>query len=617
MEFFRNIHKTFYAHDFNWCKKTSEIYYLVRDNYGKEIRCYSLAIKTVKTIFRGTSSINSLVVSEDGRLLAYNENGKLNIYYTKSGENIIFDQDLYPSHFCCDSNYIIAVKYVGTMSHIIKFHVSGMEYFTIFKTEGYVGDPKRNFNYEGTKVLYNLMYDDTADHLFVLSNNYNLKSSVIYCYDYKKNWVFKKIQLDHGFVLNGKIIYHQGTVYFKMISNGIVSIFGYNVSDDNISYIVSFSEDVNNFTVNNDMIYIEVFSKQSLSTYIYSYDLKNKNIESEVMYDGCNTPVACSNGNLIYVHSDFQTPPELYSTENDNPVRLTYSSYQKYEFLFQNIDMMAYSSQSGVICKCYYNKNTNIDRKSIIVWLHGGPQICSLNSYVPFELWLCSLGYTIYVPSYRGTLGCGVDWALGAREENIGVADLNDIADLIETLLKSPTSYNCKIGIAGVSYGAYLALRCAAMINGISAVFGFGAICDWRIQQSLTEKRNYDYWLLGNWYFNRDVKNISPCFEISKIKIPVFLTHGKIDTDVPFKQIEEYKLLAEKNRKHNIMFRFYENEGHGLPRYKTANIENWHKLIIHFFNYYLKEWDGFTIPFSNQSYLEGREFEDNFDPLGT
>jgi prolyl oligopeptidase len=369
--------------------------------------------------------------------------------------------------------------------------------------------------------------------------------------------------------------------------------------------------------VNNDVIFIEVFSKQSMSTHIYSYDLKNKNIKAEILYDGCNTPVTCCNGTLIYVHSDFQTPPELYSAENDTPVRLTHSSYQKYEKLFRNIDMTVCSSEFGVISKCYYSKGKDISREPVIVWLHGGPQICSLNSYVPFELWLCSLGYTVYVPSYRGTLGYGVNWALSAREENIGVADLNDIADVIKTILNSQTSYNCKIGIAGVSYGAYLALRCAAMVSGVSAVFGFGAICDWQIQQSLTEKRNYDYWLLGKWHFNRDVKNISPYFEISKINIPVFLTHGKNDTDVPFRQIEEYKLLADKKGKHNIMFHFYDNEGHGLPGYKAENFEHWHKLLIHFFNYYLKEWDSFEIPFSNQSYLGGYEFEDSFDPLDT
>ena len=615
MEFLRSIHKTFYAHDFCSSDDIGAIYYFVRDSFGKEIRIYSINDRTVKHILRGNSSMLNLVASANGQLLAYNENNKLHIFFAENGKIIVLDQNIFPAQFCFGDNYLIGVKYEGTKSSIIKIHIEGKEYSVLFEADGYVGDPKQNFIYGGIKVSHNLVYDERTDFLFILCNNYSLQSSTIYIYSNKIDELIDEIQLENGFVLNGKIILYEETLYFKRAINNTIGLYGYNIISKEIIDITKLIKDVKDFiVVNNEVLYEAIYSN-SMSTYIYSYNLENGNIRSIVRNNGCNTPISIFSNNLIYVHSDYKTPPELYLCDNKGTNRLTYSSYLKFENSFNNINMTIIRSDTGVISKCYSMYGIDQNNTPIIVWLHGGPNIFSLNNYVPFELWLCSLGYKVYVPSYRGTLGCGLNWALGAIKENIGVTDLEDVSDVINTILNSTTDYKVKLGVAGVSYGAYLALRCAARAPRISAVFGFGAISDWRIQQSLTEKRNYDYWLLGNWYYNRDVKSISPLFEIDKISIPVFLTHGKNDTDVPFKQIEKYKELAEQKCKQNIMFRFYENEGHGLPAYNDENFKNWHCLISSFFNYYLKEWNCFDTPFFNQSYLGGNEFEDCFNPM--
>lgn len=608
------IHKTFYANEFLYNPYSKAVFYLVRDENGKECRKLSVEDNSVRTIFKGNRTLKSIIVSSNGKMIAFNENRQLCICSLETGKICRYDYDIYPSKFYSDNKNLLGVYYKGSNSEIVKFGIDGDYYKVICRIPGYVGDPLQNFVYGGIRVSNNLILVEEHNQIIIYTNSYDMENAAIYYYDYSTNSLCKKIDICHSLILEEKCVFYKDYLYFKMHEDGIVNIYRINPNIKAPEKVTCFDNDVKDFIIVKDVCYAEVCEYSNMSTSIWKVNLRNEKHEKLLGSDGCHTPISVDEDVILYVYTNYYTPPELYSFSKGRALRRTYSSPMIVEQKFKNIRMKVCYSATGVLSKCYYQIEDDTKKPSII-WLHGGPQIYSLNNYIPFEMWLCSLGYTVYVPSYRGTLGLGHDWAMGALGECLGVTDLQDIQDVIDTGLDDSITDLSRIGVAGVSYGAYLALRCASQVKGISAAFAFGTITDWRIQQSLTDIRNYDYWLLKGWCFDKKIAEISPITEIDKVKIPVYLTHGKEDTDVPFLQIKEYKNVVDSKHKKNIMFHFYENEGHGLPGYKEEHFNHWHKLIRLFFAYYLKKWDYYNVPFSNQIYMGGDEYEDSFNPL--
>lgn len=452
---------------------------------------------------------------------------------------------------------------------------------------GYVGDPLQKLIYGGIKPSDHCIYDERTDTVFVLVNSYNLEIARLYQIDCSTNTIQRKTDLRHSFILKGKIALFGDCLFFKEFDNQAINLVRMDLRSHITDLVTSFTDDVEDFIIDNDTVYLEIWDGKTGNSAIKVLNLLTGGIDEFRLGEGRNKPICSQEGELFYIHTDYLTPPEIFVYKKGISERLTQSSSVALERRFHSIQMKTLITENGLTCKCYYSKETEGRLRPSLIWLHGGPQILSCNQYTPFELWLCSLGYTVYVPAYRGTLGLGKKWALGARGKNLGRTDLQDVWETVEKALDPALSDVCKVGVAGVSYGGYLALRSAANIRNLKAVFCFGAICDWRIQQENTDAKNYDYWLLENWYKKTDVDSVSPCFEIDNIRIPVMITHGALDIDVPYCQVTAYKELAEYNNKKNIEFYFYYDEGHGLPGYRAENYYHWHKLLEKFLRKYI------------------------------
>jgi dipeptidyl aminopeptidase/acylaminoacyl peptidase len=119
------------------------------------------------------------------------------------------------------------------------------------------------------------------------------------------------------------------------------------------------------------------------------------------------------------------------------------------------------------------------------------------------------------------------------------------------------------VGIAGHSWGGYLALMCmthpfgppvspADQSGSPALTFTCGVasagIADWFVQQRETEVRYYDYSLMGGWVYEEEVAKLarerSPLTHAAELRAPLLITHGEKDIDVPFSQIGPF---AEAN----------------------------------------------------------------------
>jgi len=69
-----------------------------------------------------------------------------------------------------------------------------------------------------------------------------------------------------------------------------------------------------------------------------------------------------------------------------------------------------------------------------------------------------------------------------------------------------------------------------------------------------------------------DLKTVSPLAQASRLRVPVLIAHGTLDTTVPAQQAQQMIKALAKRKDHGpeITTAFYQGEGHGLE--SAANL---------------------------------------------
>jgi dienelactone hydrolase len=211
----------------------------------------------------------------------------------------------------------------------------------------------------------------------------------------------------------------------------------------------------------------------------------------------------------------------------------------------------------------------------LVVLPHGGPwarDTWGFNGEVQF---LASRGYAVLQPQYRGSTG--YDW-LFPREDRFEFRKMHDdVTDATRAVIKAGFVDNTRVAIMGASFGAYLALsgvahepelyRCAVTNAGVF---------DW--EEVLRDRKFNQFddpsysWLVR--YLGDPKKEqekfaaISPVRHVAKVRVPVFVAHGKDDFIAP---VTESRRLVSELKKHNLEHEtlFVGDEGHGM-----GNLDN-------------------------------------------
>jgi len=240
-----------------------------------------------------------------------------------------------------------------------------------------------------------------------------------------------------------------------------------------------------------------------------------------------------------------------------------------------------------------------------VVWCHGGPALAVDLGWQRHPAWLASAGFAVAVPAFRGSTALGVPFMEAGYEENLGVADVEDVLAAGRYLASRAEVDSSRIGVAGRSWGGYLTLR--ALTNPKSdGLFRCGwaaaAIADWEVQQAETEVRCYDFQLLGGFLPEETIRerarDRSPIHDLKRLTGPVLVTHGRDDKDVPFKQIDRFVEHARRNGLENVLHEFYEGEGHANR--KPENILAESSRALQFLRAHLCSWDFESNPCGRQ-----------------
>ncbi|MUV37293.1 Prolyl oligopeptidase [Lentibacillus sp. JNUCC-1] len=250
--------------------------------------------------------------------------------------------------------------------------------------------------------------------------------------------------------------------------------------------------------------------------------------------------------------------------------------------------LCSFKSFDGLEVPYFYYDKAGASDKPAVVYVHGGPEGQTRADYNPVIQYLTEQGFAVAAPNVRGSSGYGRTY-IHLDDVRKRMDSVQDLAWLVQDLIKTHNVGEDKIGIIGRSYGGFMVL--AAMthypelwaagvdIVGISHFKTFlentGA---WR-----RHLRESEYGSLAE-----DVdffEEIAPLNHSDKIQAPLLVFHGRNDTRVPVTEAQQ--LVSDmKNRGQEVELTIFEDEGH-----QTEKLENhitMHSSTADFFEKHLK-----------------------------
>lgn len=182
-----------------------------------------------------------------------------------------------------------------------------------------------------------------------------------------------------------------------------------------------------------------------------------------------------------------------------------------------------------------------------IVFPHGGPAARDFGDFDWFSQFFASRGYAVLQPQYRGSTGFGSAFAQAGAKEWGGKMQ-HDVSDGVKYMIASGIVDQSRVCIAGWSYGGYAALAGATLTPELyrCVIAGAGVSDLVEMQAKIVERGGFRvgvsrYWRahMGDILKEREkLMQVSPARQAAKVRAPLLLIHGELDTVVPIAQSE-------------------------------------------------------------------------------
>ncbi len=206
--------------------------------------------------------------------------------------------------------------------------------------------------------------------------------------------------------------------------------------------------------------------------------------------------------------------------------------------------------------------------------VHGGPWARDYGTFNDETQFFANRGYAVLRVNYRGSEGYGKriseDEAYKFRKMH------DDITQAVRLSVEQGIADPERLAIMGASFGGYAALCGAAFEPDLykCAITVMG-VFDWEqmIKDRKWQRHKYSHHKLleelGDPKANEaHFQEISPIYHTDKIRIPIFIIHGKSDKNVSVKHSKKLAAdLKSKGAEHKTMF--LKGEGHNIFEMKT------------------------------------------------
>ncbi|MBC5833370.1 prolyl oligopeptidase family serine peptidase [Flavobacterium sp. F372] len=231
----------------------------------------------------------------------------------------------------------------------------------------------------------------------------------------------------------------------------------------------------------------------------------------------------------------------------------------------------------------------------LIVNPHGGPQgVRDSWGFNPETQLFASRGYATLQVNFRISGGYGKDF-LSAGFKQIGRKLMNDVEDGVAYAIEQGWVEKDKIAIYGASHGGYATLMglvktpdlytCGVNYVGVSNIFTFFDSFPeyWKPYKEIVKQIWYD---LDNPKEAAIAKEVSPVFQIDKIKKPLFVIQGANDPRVNIAESDQI-VTGLRSKGFDVPYMVKYNEGHGFG--KEENSIDMYEATLGFFAKNLKK----------------------------
>ncbi|WP_312300911.1 S9 family peptidase [Chryseobacterium sp.] len=229
------------------------------------------------------------------------------------------------------------------------------------------------------------------------------------------------------------------------------------------------------------------------------------------------------------------------------------------------------------------------EKVPLIVNPHGGPQgIRDRWGFNPEAQLFASRGYATLQVNFRISGGYGKSFQKAGYKQ-IGRKAMDDVEDGVKYAIEQGWADKDKVAIYGGSHGGYATLMgliktpdlytCGVDYVGVSNIFTFFASFPeyWKPYKEMVKQIWYD---LDNPEEAKIAKEVSPVFQIDKIKKPLFVVQGANDPRVNINESDQI-VKAMRAKGFEVPYLVKYDEGHGFG--KEPNRIELYKSMLGFF----------------------------------
>ncbi|MEI3789496.1 MULTISPECIES: S9 family peptidase [unclassified Chryseobacterium] len=367
----------------------------------------------------------------------------------------------------------------------------------------------------------------------------------------------------------------------------------------------------------------EVYSNPVFDVSSISVAGKNRNYELDyVSYDGIKSetvPVSQFYKEIdAKLKSEFKDKQFSIVSSDDNNDKLLvyvgsdkfYGAYYEYDTKSKKINLLynlmpqlkeedmaemrpiEFKSRDGLTIRGYITlPKAALEGKKVplIVNPHGGPQgIRDEWGFNPETQLFASRGYATLQVNFRISGGYGKEFQKAGYKQ-IGRKAMDDVEDGVNYVIEQGWVDKDKIAIYGGSHGGYATLMgliktpdlyaCGVDYVGVSNIFTFFDSFPeyWKPYKEMVKQIWYD---LDNPEEAKIAKEVSPVFQIDKIKKPLFVVQGANDPRVNINESDQI-VKAMRAKGFEVPYLVKYDEGHGFG--KEPNRLELYKYMLGFF----------------------------------
>jgi dipeptidyl aminopeptidase/acylaminoacyl peptidase len=230
-------------------------------------------------------------------------------------------------------------------------------------------------------------------------------------------------------------------------------------------------------------------------------------------------------------------------------------------------------------------------RYPAIVYYYGGtaPVTREFGGRYPKEWWAAN-GYVVYVLQPSGTTGFGQEWS-ATHVNDWGEVTTTEIIEGTRAFLAAhPYVDPERVGCIGASYGGFMTMLLstqteifAAAVShaGISSLASYWGEGYWGALYSAVASAEAFPWNRKDVYVDQ-----SPLYRADQARVPILLTHGTADTNVPPGESDQF-YVALKLLGKDVEYLQVEGQNHFIMEHRKRQV--WSESIVAWFDRWLKD----------------------------